>query len=177
MSVSTGLAAVSGTELLSRAAASAPAGIRPNGSNGVEHVVVLMMENRSFDHFLGWLPGVVHHGPFEHTSTLKMIESTFGLRPMTARDAHAENLGQVLQRGPRRPVPAGAIPTSAQVLGPVSDAAAMCGAGSVRSTSPAPVHHGHGPGHHLDGAVPSTVPQQVNGMSAFGRQFRDSHGK
>jgi phospholipase C len=23
----------------------------------VEHVVVLVMENRSFDHFLGWLPG------------------------------------------------------------------------------------------------------------------------
>lgn len=25
-------------------------------SSGIEHVVVLMMENRSFDHFLGWLP-------------------------------------------------------------------------------------------------------------------------
>src|SRR5213592_2710490 len=24
---------------------------------GVEHVIVFMMENRSFDHFLGWLPG------------------------------------------------------------------------------------------------------------------------
>jgi len=28
------------------------------GSSGVEHVVVVMMENRSFDHFLGWLPGL-----------------------------------------------------------------------------------------------------------------------
>src|SRR5260370_34557532 len=29
----------------------------PNPSNsGLEHVVVVMMENRSFDHFLGWLP-------------------------------------------------------------------------------------------------------------------------
>src|SRR5437763_7233296 len=28
----------------------------PNRS-GIEHVVVVMMENRSFDHFLGWLPG------------------------------------------------------------------------------------------------------------------------
>jgi phospholipase C len=26
-------------------------------SSGIEHVIVLMMENRSFDHFLGWLPG------------------------------------------------------------------------------------------------------------------------
>ena len=27
------------------------------GQSGIEHVVVLMMENRSFDHLLGWLPG------------------------------------------------------------------------------------------------------------------------
>lgn len=26
------------------------------GGSGIEHVVVVMMENRSFDHFLGWLP-------------------------------------------------------------------------------------------------------------------------
>ena len=25
--------------------------------SGIEHVVVVMMENRSFDHFLGWMPG------------------------------------------------------------------------------------------------------------------------
>ena len=30
----------------------------PNpGASGIEHVVLVMMENRSFDHFLGWLPG------------------------------------------------------------------------------------------------------------------------
>lgn len=29
---------------------------RPNKS-GIEHIVVAMMENRSFDHLLGWLPG------------------------------------------------------------------------------------------------------------------------
>src|SRR6266571_8569021 len=27
------------------------------GASGIEHVVLVMMENRSFDHFLGWLPG------------------------------------------------------------------------------------------------------------------------
>jgi phospholipase C len=27
------------------------------GNSGIEHIVVVMMENRSFDHFLGWLPG------------------------------------------------------------------------------------------------------------------------
>src|SRR5947209_5028933 len=26
-------------------------------ASGIEHIVVLCMENRSFDHFLGWLPG------------------------------------------------------------------------------------------------------------------------
>src|SRR2546423_518317 len=26
-------------------------------ASGIEHVIVFMMENRSFDHFLGWLPG------------------------------------------------------------------------------------------------------------------------
>src|SRR5581483_1449502 len=34
-----------------------------------------------------------------------------------ARDAHALNLGRVLDRHPRRPVPAGAIPTSARCWG------------------------------------------------------------
>src|SRR5712671_4977067 len=28
-----------------------------HGLSDVEHIVVIMMENRSFDHFLGWLPG------------------------------------------------------------------------------------------------------------------------
>jgi phospholipase C len=29
----------------------------PPADSGIEHVVLVMMENRSFDHFLGWLPG------------------------------------------------------------------------------------------------------------------------
>lgn len=29
----------------------------PPEESGIEHIVVVMMENRSFDHFLGWLPG------------------------------------------------------------------------------------------------------------------------
>jgi phospholipase C len=28
----------------------------PPGDSGIDHIVVLMMENRSFDHYLGWLP-------------------------------------------------------------------------------------------------------------------------
>ena len=33
-----------------------PVTVRPQDS-GIEHVIVVAMENRSFDHFLGWLPG------------------------------------------------------------------------------------------------------------------------
>ena len=46
-----------GADLLSQAVANASPAILANGSRGVSHVVILMMENRSFDHFLGWLPG------------------------------------------------------------------------------------------------------------------------
>ena len=53
---STGLA-ITGTDLLSQAVANASTTIRPDGSRGIRHIVILMMENRSFDHFLGWLPG------------------------------------------------------------------------------------------------------------------------
>ena len=56
MAASTGLA-LTGTEFLAQTAASAAPALSPNGSEGIEHVVMLMMENRSFDHFLSWLPG------------------------------------------------------------------------------------------------------------------------
>src|SRR5262245_27725429 len=85
---------------------------------------------------------VVHDGPFEHTSTLKLIESTFGLHPLTARDANARDLRQVLRHEARHPVPQGLIPTSGQVPGPDSDAAAVCSAASVQSVSPPPVSKG-----------------------------------
>jgi phospholipase C len=113
---------------------------------------------------------VVHHGPFEHTSTLKLIESTFGLHPLTARDAHAQNLGQVLESRPRHPVPAGAIPTSDQVPGPANGAAAVCNASSVQSVSPPPVRRHGRPLPYapvLDPGSPSGA-----GMVAFGRQLR-----
>jgi phospholipase C len=85
---------------------------------------------------------VIHDGPFEHTSTLKMIESTFGLHPLTARDAHAVDLRQVLRHEARHPVPPGLIPASSQVPGPATDAAAACSAASIQSVSPAPVSKG-----------------------------------
>ena len=37
--------------------ASAASALPAPGQSGIDHIVVVMMENRSFDHFLGWLPG------------------------------------------------------------------------------------------------------------------------
>ena len=39
------------------------------GANPIQHVIVLMMENRSFDHILGWLPN--SNGVQSGLSTLK----------------------------------------------------------------------------------------------------------
>ena len=48
-----GLTAAGAANVRSAPAAALPAPRR----SGIEHVVVVMMENRSFDHLLGWLPG------------------------------------------------------------------------------------------------------------------------
>jgi phospholipase C len=115
---------------------------------------------------------VVHHGPFEHTSTLKMIENTFGLTPLSARDRTALDLGVVLDRHPHHPVPAGAIPTSADVPGPANDAAAVCSASSVQSVSPPPVRHGQPRLPYVPVIATSGHPSG-SGMAAFGKQMRD----
>ncbi|MEA2486808.1 MAG: phospholipase, partial [Actinomycetota bacterium] len=61
----TGIAAAGGVALggpgLGRAVSSLSGSIARKlpdpASSGIDHVVVLMMENRSFDHLLGWVPG------------------------------------------------------------------------------------------------------------------------
>ncbi len=60
--VLTGLAAASASGLIgcgtSSAPAASPAPALPSPENsGIDHIVVVMMENRSFDHVLGWVPG------------------------------------------------------------------------------------------------------------------------
>src|SRR5215469_13265070 len=79
MGASTGMA-VTGSELLSRAAASAAAS-SPAGSNGIEHIVVLMMENRSFDHFLSWLPGADGRHNMSYLSTDGNVYPNYPLAP------------------------------------------------------------------------------------------------
>jgi phospholipase C len=118
---------------------------------------------------------VAHAGPLEHTSTLKMIESTFGLHPLTARDANAMDLRQVLNRKVRHPVPESAIPTSSQVPGPANDAAAFCSAASVQSISPSPVSKGN------KSAAARVLPQSGYptgiGMGGLARNYQKETGK
>jgi phospholipase C len=73
--------AVTGAELLSRAASAATPARTPKGSKGVEHVVVLMMENRSFDHFLGWLPHADGRHDLEFTALDGSVYRNYPLAP------------------------------------------------------------------------------------------------
>src|SRR5690348_13471391 len=118
---------------------------------------------------------VAHDRPFEHTSTLKMIESTFGMKPLTARYANAMNLAQVLNRHVTAPVPPSAIPTSSEVPGPVGDAAAFCSATSTQSTSPAPVSKGK------KSAAARVLPQSGypagTGMAGLARHYQKETAK
>jgi hypothetical protein len=98
-----------------------------------------------------------------------LIESTFGLHPLTARDANAMDLRQVLNRKVRQPVPESAIPTSSQVPGPANDAAAFCSAASVQSVSPSPVSKGKDTGARV---LPQSGYPTGTGMAGLARQYR-----
>ncbi len=140
---------------------------------------------------LTWPRRVVHSGPFEHCSSLALIESTFGLTPLTARDQNARNLQELLLPFPVPfKVPPASIPTSSQVIGPAIsapsesllqvltgtaefDPAAVCSADSVQSVSPPPLKvpsqpwtSGTGPG--LAGTA---------GMAAMNRHHRAQQAK
>jgi phospholipase C len=53
-----GLALAGGAAWDARGGTARAASVLPDpAASGIDHIVVVMMENRSFDHFLGWLPG------------------------------------------------------------------------------------------------------------------------
>ncbi|HEX6920034.1 MAG TPA: alkaline phosphatase family protein, partial [Actinomycetes bacterium] len=52
-----GLAGAAALPLGPARRADARAALPDPGASGIDHVIVVMMENRSFDHYLGWLPG------------------------------------------------------------------------------------------------------------------------
>jgi phospholipase C len=133
---------------------------------------------------------VVHAGPFEHCSSLALIESTFGLKPLTARDRHARNLREFLLPhpvSPRHAVQPSSIPTSSDVIGPAIsppsetllevlegtaqfDPAAVCSADSVQSVSPQPVNDSPRP--QTFGGIPG-----LTGTSGMSDMFRNHRGK
>src|SRR6266705_1408333 len=52
------------------------------GASGIDHVIVFMMENRSFDHFLGWLPGADgRQAGLTYSDAAGASYSTFPLAP------------------------------------------------------------------------------------------------
>src|ERR1041384_1568519 len=51
-------------------------------ASGIEHIVVVMMENRSFDHLLGWLPGANgRQAGLSYPDPSGALHSTFALAP------------------------------------------------------------------------------------------------
>jgi hypothetical protein len=87
---------------------------------------------------------VVHAGPYEHTSVLKMIEWRWGLDPLTARDANAKNLAEVLDFSLARTD----LPTIPQ---PTDFVSVACGPTSVAKSPPAPIHVGGSGGSNGSG--------------------------
>jgi len=55
----TGAAGIAGGSVLTSVQAQAATSptLPDPAASGIDHIVVVMMENRSFDHYLGWLPG------------------------------------------------------------------------------------------------------------------------
>jgi phospholipase C len=129
-----------------------------------------------------YAPAVVRSdGPYEHASTLAMIEHLFGLRPVytdtegnMTRDGYAMNLAQVLSATPRTDDPSALVPRSAEVPGPATGAAAACGITSVQATPPAPVGTAPAPGLP-EFSGPAVVPVALAGtagLAAMGAVLR-----
>ena len=97
---------------------------------------------------------IVHDGPYEHTSVLKMIEWRWGLAPLAGRDANARNLAEVLDLStPRTDHPA--------IPGPTFMPSVRCGPLSVAARPPTPIAQ-NAPG---SGSAPSS---NANGASVRG---------
>jgi phospholipase C len=78
-----GLVGTSGLALLDPASA-APGlhPLPPPEASGIRHIVVVMMENRSFDHLLGWLPGARgRQAGLSYVDRGGVVRATHALRP------------------------------------------------------------------------------------------------
>jgi phospholipase C len=79
----TAAAAALAAQPLARAALAAPSRLPVHpAKSGLDHVVVVMMENRSFDHILGWLPGADgKQAGLSFTDKNGVAHQTFSLAP------------------------------------------------------------------------------------------------
>jgi phospholipase C len=69
----------------------AAAGLPAPARSGVDHVVVMTMENRSFDHLLGWLPGADgRQAGLTFTDRKGAANSTYPLAPDFQGCGHAD---------------------------------------------------------------------------------------
>jgi phospholipase C len=85
-----GSAAVVGSLAFGRRIA-APAGLPPPARSGIDHIVVVMMENRSFDHFLGWMPKADgRQAGLTYTDAAGATHSTYPLAPDFQGCAHPD---------------------------------------------------------------------------------------
>ena len=76
------LAGASGAMALSGGALRGEKNKRSMGLKDVQHIVVVMMENRSFDHFLGWLPGANgRQAGLTYTDAQGVAHATYPLAP------------------------------------------------------------------------------------------------
>ncbi len=82
--------AVSGLEASALAAPRNKRLPKPQRS-GIEHIVLVMMENRSFDHFLGWLPGANgRQAGLSYTDAAGVSHPTYPLAPDYQGCAHPD---------------------------------------------------------------------------------------
>jgi phospholipase C len=73
-----GAVALGGADILLSAAPKLP----KRNKSGIDHVVVVMMENRSFDHMLGWLPGADgQQAGLAYTDAAGVSHPTYHLAP------------------------------------------------------------------------------------------------
>jgi phospholipase C len=73
------------------AAAQKEAGVVGFGKNGIDHIVVVMMENRSFDHLLGWLPNADgKQSGLSYVDSQGIAHQTYPLAPDYTGCPHAD---------------------------------------------------------------------------------------
>jgi phospholipase C len=73
------------------ARAAAPLRLPKPGDSGIDHIVVVMMENRSFDHIMGWLPGADGtQAGLTYLDASGVPHATYALAPDFQGCAHAD---------------------------------------------------------------------------------------